>query len=139
LHTGRLGSLATLLQGSGARDRPIAPSVIRAWRGNRSQVEIAGKAKISQGFLSELESGQKRLTSGVAQKLAPALGTTADQLVLGEQLAKLNRAAQNGRIELQPLLAEAERLTEMLPSGEMGDAIIDALVGLVREQPRMPN
>jgi transcriptional regulator with XRE-family HTH domain len=139
VHTGRSGSLAALLKGSGAMDRPIATSAIRAWRGNRSQVEIAEKAKITQGFLSELESSQKRLTSGVAQKLATALGTTAEQLVLGEQLTKLNRAAQKGRMDLQPLLAEAERLTEMLPSGEIGDAIIDALVGIVREQPKMPN
>ena len=139
MHTGQSGSLAALLKGSGAMDRPISSSTIKAWRGNRSQVEIAGKAKIAQGFLSELESGQKRLTSGVVQKLAPALGTTAEQLMLGEQLAKLNRAAQKGRMDLQPLLTEAERLTEMLPSGEIGDAIIDALVGIVREQPKMPN
>ena len=139
MHTGRSGSLAVLLKGSGAMDRPIATSSIRAWRGNRSQVEIAGKARITQGFLSELESGHKRLTSGVAQKLAPALGTTANQLLLGEQLAKLTRASQKARIDLQPLLAEAERLTKILPSGQVGEAILDALVRIVREQQMLQN
>jgi hypothetical protein len=75
----------------------------------------------------------------VAHKLAPALGTTADQLVHGERLARLNRAAQNARMDLQPLLAEAERLTEILPGGDIGDAIIDALVRIVQEGQKSPN
>ncbi len=128
-------TLATLLEEPGERDRPIANSAIRAWRGNQSQVEIAGKARITQGFLSELESGQKRLTPSVARKLAPALGTTANELLLYENLAKLNRAAQQGRIDLQELLVEAERLSQLLPSGEVGDTIVDALIGIVRERP----
>jgi transcriptional regulator with XRE-family HTH domain len=128
-------TLAALLEEPGERDKPIASSAIRAWRGYRSQVEIAQAAGISQGFLSELESAHKQLTPGVARRLAPALGTTATQLVLGEQLAKLNRAAQKARIDLQPLLAEAERLVEIIPRGEVGDAIVDALIGVVREQP----
>ena len=102
----------------------------RRWR----SPSLAG---ISQGFLSELESGQKRLTPGVAQSLAPALGTTADQLVLSEHLAQLNRAAQKGGIDPQPLLAEAQRLAEILPDGEVGDAIVDALVGIVRERSKL--
>jgi transcriptional regulator with XRE-family HTH domain len=118
--------------------QPIAASALKVRRGNRSQIEVARAAGISQGFLSELESGRKRLTPGVAQKLAPALGMSANQLVLAEHLANLNRVAQKGNIDLQPLLAEAERLIEILPSGEIGDAIIDAIVRIVREQ-KMPN
>ena len=67
---------------------PIPTSPIRARRGRRSQVEIAQMAGISQGFVSDLESGKKRLTPEVARRLAPALGTTADQLVVAEHLAK---------------------------------------------------
>jgi transcriptional regulator with XRE-family HTH domain len=118
---------------------PIPTSALKESRGNRSQVEIAQAAGISQGFLSALESGRKRLTPGVAQKLAPALGTTADRLVFIECLANLNRVAQKGHISLRPLLAEAERLAGMLPGGEVGDAIIDALVRIVRERQKVPN
>jgi transcriptional regulator with XRE-family HTH domain len=100
------------------------------------QKEVARAAGISQGFLSELECGQKRLTPGVAQRLAAVLGTTAPQLVLGEHLERLNRAAQKGYIEPQTLLAEAERLVEIFPRGEVGDAIVDALIGVVRERPK---
>jgi transcriptional regulator with XRE-family HTH domain len=118
---------------------PIPASALKELRQNRTQIEIARAAGISQGFLSELESGQKRLTPGVAQRLAPVLGTTAPQLVLGEHLARLDRAAQKGHIDLQTLLAEAERLTEILPDGEIGDAIIDAIVRVVRERQKLPN
>jgi hypothetical protein len=64
---------------------------------------------------------------------------SADQLVLAEHLANLNRVAQKGNMDLQLLLAETQRLTEMLPTGEIGDATIEALVGIVRERPKAPN
>ncbi len=124
------------LDASRSRDRPVPASSIKEQRGGRSQTEIAQFAGISQGFLSELESGQKRLTPGVARRLAPALGTTADQLLLNEHLVKLNRAATSCKLDPQWLLSEAERLAEILPSGEIGDAIVDALVGIVREGPK---
>jgi transcriptional regulator with XRE-family HTH domain len=139
VHPDRPASLATLLEESGKGHRPIATSAIRARRGDRSQVEIAQEAGISQGYLSELESGLKPLTPGVAQRLAPALGITADELLLSAHLAKLHQSAQKGRIDIQPLLAEAERLTKVLPSGEIGDAVIDALVGILRERSKPLN
>jgi hypothetical protein len=111
---------------------------IKEWRSSRLQREVARAARISQGFLSEVECWQKRLTPGVAQMLAPVLGTTASQLVLGEHLARLDRAAQKGRIDLQTLLAEAKRLIEILPDGEIGDDIIDAIVRIVRERQKVP-
>jgi hypothetical protein len=42
-------------------------------------------------------------------------------------------------VDLRPLLAEAERLTEILPQGEVGDAIMDAMLRLVREKQKLPN
>ncbi len=128
--------LAVPLEEPATGDTPVPTSLLKEQRGNRSQMEIAEAAGISQGFLSELESGQKRLTPGVARRLAPVLGTTADQLLLSEHLAKLNRAATKCKIDPQRLLSEAERLAEILPSGEVGDAIVDALVGIVREGPK---
>lgn len=89
--------------------------------------------------MSELESGQKRLTPGVARRLAPTLGMPANQLLLAEHLSSLNRVAQKGRIDLQLLLAEAERLIEILPQGEVGDAIMDVMLRIVRERQKLPN
>jgi transcriptional regulator with XRE-family HTH domain len=112
---------------------------LNVMRGNRSQVAIARAAGISQGFLSELESGRKRLTPSVARRLEPVLGMPANQLLLAELFTSLNRAAQKGRIDLQPLLAEAERLAEILPQGEIGDAIIDAIFRIARERKKLPH
>jgi transcriptional regulator with XRE-family HTH domain len=136
LHTDQAGPLSVLPEEPAERDTHIPASALRERRGNRSQVRIAQAAGISQGYLSELEAGSKSLTPAAAQKLAPALGTTVGQLVLREHLAKLNRAAQEGHIDLQPLLAEAERLAKILPGGEVGDAIVDALIGIALEGPK---
>jgi transcriptional regulator with XRE-family HTH domain len=78
---------------------PIAASALRERRGDRSQIEIARAAGISQGFLSELESGRKRLTPSVAQRLAPVFGMPANQLMFDEHLATLNRVAAAGAMD----------------------------------------
>lgn len=134
MYTDQSGTLTALPEEPAERNGPLLTSAIRKQRGSRSQLEIAQAAGISQGYLSELETSSKRLTPSVAQKLALALGTTTGQLMLAERLAKLNRAATRGKIDPQRLLGEAERLAELLPSGEVGDAIIDALAGIVRER-----
>jgi hypothetical protein len=84
-----------------------------------------------------LETGRKRLTLATARKLAPALGTTPAQLVLDEQLARLNRVAQKGNMNPEMLLEEAERLDEILPGGEIGEAIFGALMAIVCERPKL--
>jgi transcriptional regulator with XRE-family HTH domain len=115
----------------------VASSPVKDRRGTLSQVQLAQAAGISQAFLSELETGGKRLTLATAQKLAPALGTTPARLLRDEQVARLKRVARQGNIDPQMLLAEAERLDEILPSGEIGEAVFDALRAIVRERPKM--
>lgn len=45
---------------------------LRLWRG-KGQVELAHEIATSQGFLSDLESGRRKITGDVARKLATAL------------------------------------------------------------------
>jgi plasmid maintenance system antidote protein VapI len=87
--------------------------------------------------LSELERGRKRLTPDTAQKLAPVLGTMPDQLIGAEHWVKLERAAWKGGADPQSMLAVAKTLAEMLPSGRVGDDLVDALVAIVRERPKL--
>jgi DNA-binding XRE family transcriptional regulator len=57
-----------------ARERGVHPvAAIRSWRG-LTQVQLAKAAGISQGFLSDLEKGQKSLSITTAQKVSAALG-----------------------------------------------------------------
>jgi transcriptional regulator with XRE-family HTH domain len=133
----RVQRLPTPLEESVRRTESVPASALKELRGNRSQIEIARAAGISQPFLSELERGRKGLTRSTAQKLAAALETTPDHLMLAERHATLNRAAHKGRVDPKPLLGMAERLAEVLPSGKIGDAIVGALIGIVRERPKM--
>ncbi len=119
--------------------KPVPVSAIKESRGDRSQREIARAAGLSQAFVSELESGRKRLTPGTAQKLAPVLGTTPDQLMRAECEVNLERVARMVRVDPQLLLAEAERLAEIVPGREIGDAIIDALVKIARDRQKALN
>ncbi len=115
-----------------ARRDSIPQSAIQALRRNRSQVKMAAKADLSQGYLSELESGRKRLTPDVAARLGPALGVTPEQLIVLEHLTKLNRMAERGELDPAPLLAKVERLAHILPDGEAGAVITDTLLEIVR-------
>jgi transcriptional regulator with XRE-family HTH domain len=57
---------------------------LRRWRRRRglTQVDVAQRARISQGFLSELETGTKTVvTLPVAVRLAKVLGVGLDTLV----------------------------------------------------------
>jgi transcriptional regulator with XRE-family HTH domain len=114
--------------------QPILASALKESRGDRSQSEVAQAAGISQGFLSELERGRKRLTPGTAGKLAPVLGIMPDQLIVAEHWVKLQRAAREGGADPKSMLAATKTLAEMLPSGRVGDDLVDALVAIVREK-----
>jgi plasmid maintenance system antidote protein VapI len=131
-------ALAMPPEESAARTEHVPTSVIRERRGQCSQTEIAQAAGISQGFLSELESGRKRLTPATAQKLAPVLGTMPDQLIAAEHWVDLKRAAWKGGIDPQSMLAVAKTLAEMLPGGRVGNDLVDALVEIVRELRQKP-
>lgn len=115
----------------------VATSSVKERRGTRTQRQISQATGVSQPFLSELETGSKRLTPDTADKLAPALGTTPAQLLLDEQLATLNRVARQANMDPEMLLEEAERLDEILPNGEIGEAIFDALAAIVWERPKI--
>ena len=57
-------------------------SIVRAWREylGLTQLVVAEQAGISQAALSQMESSGKRLRKATREKLAAALGITADQL-----------------------------------------------------------
>ena len=56
---------------------------VRVWRDHRalSAADLAARAEISPGYLSELESGKKTGTVDTLRKLAKALNVDIDDLV----------------------------------------------------------
>lgn len=63
--------------------REILGSNVRQLRQkkNWSQEELAGRADLSQTYVSQLESGQRAVTIDVLDQLARALGVPPDQLL----------------------------------------------------------
>lgn len=114
-------------------DANLPTSAIRSLRGSRKQVDIATKAKISQAHLSHLEAGQKSLTDEVAARLAPALGVTADQLTLAEQVGTLKRAAMKGGVDPTRLLEAIMELSWSLPDSEVSDQLVEALLAVLKK------
>ncbi len=56
--------------------------MVRAWREHLglTQTEVARRAGMSQAALAQIESGEHRPRKATLEKLAEALGITADQL-----------------------------------------------------------
>lgn len=48
---------------------------------NMSQGDIARALEVDRGYISNIESGKKNLTLATIQKLANALGVSADELL----------------------------------------------------------
>jgi transcriptional regulator with XRE-family HTH domain len=51
--------------------------VVRRWRG-KTQLYIAQKANIGQGYISDLESGRSKGTTAALKKIADALKVPLD-------------------------------------------------------------
>jgi ribosome-binding protein aMBF1 (putative translation factor) len=52
---------------------------LRRWR-DLTQMQMSFKSEFSQGFISDLEAGRRKITSEVAEKLAVVLDVPADWL-----------------------------------------------------------
>jgi transcriptional regulator with XRE-family HTH domain len=78
---------------------------IRAIREKRglTQDQLADKAKISTGFLSDVENGKRNVSSENLLKIANALGASADYLLRGET----RETNQRQPVVIPPELSEA--------------------------------
>lgn len=72
----------------------------RGW----TQDELAQKARISKGFLSDVENDKRNLSAEYALKLANALGASLDYLLQGEAGRK---ELEKKPIEIPPELSKA--------------------------------
>ena len=69
-----------------------------------NQDDLATKAGISKGFLSDLENGKRSIRADTLSKIARVLGYTLDYLVLGEGEPKSDNI--NSEIQIPPKLSE---------------------------------
>ena len=68
-----------------------------------TQEQLAEKAKLSKGFLSDVENNKKNISSQFLLKIANALGASVDYLLSGESKKSIEREA----VVIPPSLSEA--------------------------------
>lgn len=111
----------------------VPKSAIKSLRAERTQANVSAKSGVSRPYLSQLEAGDKLLTSTTAQKLGPALGVTSGELELAEMLASTKRRALKGKIDPHMLLEMVEQLSEQLPDNQLGERVLDAMVHILSD------
>jgi DNA-binding XRE family transcriptional regulator len=74
---------AELLTHAEVKEMLAAKTPLAFWRKKRgmTQAELANATGVAQGFLSEIESGQKPGTAATLKKIADALRITVDDLI----------------------------------------------------------
>jgi DNA-binding XRE family transcriptional regulator len=79
--SGRVAAPLSVWDEVEAASSPIGP--LRKWR-KLTQEELAAKAGISQGYLSELETGRKAGDLATLRRVAAALGVGLDDVIHNE-------------------------------------------------------
>lgn len=70
---------------------------------NLTQDQLAEKAKLSKGFLSDVENNKKNISSQFLLKIANALGASVDFLLVGETKKNITQEA----VVIPPSLSQA--------------------------------
>ncbi len=70
-----------------------------------TQEQLADKAQISKGFLSDVENNKRNVSAENALKIADALGMSLDYLMRGEEAKK--QEPERGPVSIPPELSQA--------------------------------
>jgi transcriptional regulator with XRE-family HTH domain len=84
------------------------PTVGERIRGIREELgwtleELADKSKVSKGFLSEVETNKRDISSGYLLRVANAVGASLDYLLRGDESSQ----RKNKPVEIPPELSDA--------------------------------
>ncbi len=125
--------LAEMLEGvTPPAEGAFPPSALKSLRGSRPQATVAAKAGITQAALSRLEAGERTLNPEAAKKLGPALGVSPTDLLAADQVARLHHMSIKGQLDPRTLLAAIEELAWTLPAEEVGEDLVDAMLGILK-------
>lgn len=103
-------------------------SLIRVFH-NLTRAEVAEKVGISRSYLSELESGQKKITLDVLEKYSQAFNIPMSSLLLFDE------TASSGRFEDALRLKLTGRIVKMLEwLAEISDDDNDTKIKVAREE-----
>ncbi len=101
-----------------------------------SQAALASKSGLSQSYVSEIESGTKRLSAPAAEKVAAALGVEAGVLLMSVRMGSLKTALETGESRgplAQEIVAVLALIAENLPDGSLKNLLMATLVEALNE------
>lgn len=99
-----------------------------------TQATLASMSGVSQGYISEVESGKKRLSGKAAGRLAPVLGVDAGPMLAGVRLGALKGLIEDGRGPLAGEIIEVLALVETnLPNGSLKNLLMATLVDALKD------
>ncbi len=99
-----------------------------------TQSHLASMSGVSQGFVSDVESGRKRLSRKSAGKLAPVLGVEAGPLLAAVRMGGLKSLIEDGRGPLAgEIIAVLALISENLPDGRLKNLLTATLVDALQD------
>lgn len=124
--------LADLLEGVGDADA-VPVSALKDLRGGISQRQLALKSGLTQGYLSEVEAGKRRLTLKSAEAIAPVLGIKADQLMWADAVGGMQAEAVEGELDPRAVLDMVLELSARSGNDEVADEVLDSLLVVLKK------
>jgi transcriptional regulator with XRE-family HTH domain len=99
-----------------------------------TQSHLASMSGVSQGFISEVEAGKKRLSRKSADRLAKVLGVEAGPLLAAVRMGSLKTLIEDGRGPLAgEIIAVLALISENLPDGRLKNLLMATLVDALQD------
>lgn len=101
-----------------------------------TQSKLASVSKVSQGYISEVESGSKRLSAPAAEKIGRALGVDVGVLLTFTRLGALKTALETGESRgplTREIVACMALIAENLPDGSLKNLLMATMTEALQE------
>lgn len=128
--------IEALEQGSGASaEKQVPLSALKNLREDAglTQSALARRSGVIQEQVNRIEAHKRGMSQQTAAKLAPALGVSAAELVLGHTISSLKARAVAGRLSPSAMMEAIQSLDEALPDNEVGEELMQALMQVLSD------
>lgn len=129
----RTQKLKQLVAGVDSARGKVPASSLKSIRGAMSQRQLALKSGVAQPLISQIEAGDRSLTSDMAMRLAPALNVTGTELWIAERISQLNQVAQKEQLDVHSVLELVLQLAQAMPDSDVGEQLTEALLGVAKD------
>jgi plasmid maintenance system antidote protein VapI len=110
---------------------------LKSLRGSFRQADVAARLGVSQQHFSDLESGQRRITPALAERLGQALETDPNHLMAASSLMRLKAATKTAEPDPDELLQAMLEVDELIEEDSeflqnLRQHVVEVVEGYVR-------